>query len=82
MMTLARIKGKSSLIAHKKLLIIVMVNGDRFEFVVSLIIFSFVVLSKTSGRLTWEEWYLKKRIESLKNEKRLHEKMHKVSKFY
>jgi len=37
--------------------------------------------SKTSGRLTWEEWYLKKRIESLKNEKKLQEKMHKVTDF-
>jgi hypothetical protein len=31
-----------------------------------------------SKRITWEQWYLNKKIEKLKNEKKLEEKMRKV----
>ena len=32
----------------------------------------------SARRITWEQWYLNKKIESLKNEKCLEEKMRKV----
>ena len=34
--------------------------------------------AKSSRRITWEEWYLRKKIQALKNEKLLREKMKQV----
>ena len=35
--------------------------------------------NENSRRLTWEEWYLKKKIQALKNEKKMQQKFQRVN---
>jgi hypothetical protein len=50
----------------------------RFSWNYIFIWFIYFYKSKSGKRLTWTEWYLKKKIEHLKNEKLLREKMNSV----